>query len=155
MEPVDTHDSTKMHFDKYPHQQHAILLYRHGDDQDTPTTYVNEALNRGYLTIYLPITKTSLSKSIDYEEKEEKNAVNRDNLLTIDIRTFYNFALAGDLQPFEELKVLIEEAIEEKRRIASKRSVSNEEVIVVVLAGVSAELARSGKFDECVKVEEW
>jgi hypothetical protein len=35
--------------------------------------------------------------------------------LTLDIRTFYNFGLAGDLQPFEELKVLIEEAIEEKK----------------------------------------
>jgi hypothetical protein len=48
------------------------------------------------------------------------------------MRTFYNFALAGDLQPFEELKVLIEEAIEE--RIASK---GNEEELIVVVASWS------------------
>jgi hypothetical protein len=72
--------------------------------------------------------------------------------LTFDIRTFYNFALAGDLQPFEELKVLIEEAIEEKR-IASKSN--DEELDVVVVAGVAAELNRNEKFDECINVEKW
>ena len=78
--------------------------------------------------------------------------MNRGNLLTFDTKTFYNFALAGDLQPFEELKVLIEEAVEEKR-IASKRN--DEESIVVVVAGVAAELNRNEKFDECIKLEEW
>jgi hypothetical protein len=33
--------------------------------------------------------------------------------------------------------------------------VANEEVIVVVVAGVAAELNRKEKFDECIKVEEW
>jgi uncharacterized protein YicC (UPF0701 family) len=115
-----------------------MLLYR-GGKEDAVTKYVNEALSRGYLTVYLPIngannnnntshlSKIALSESIDYEEN-----VNRGNLLTIDMRTFYNFALAGDLQPFEELKVLIEEAIEE--RIASK---GNEEELIVVVASWS------------------
>lgn len=65
---------------------------------------------------------------------------------------FTTFCLSGDLQPFEELKVLIE-AIDE--RIASKRNVAIEELIVVVVAGVAAELNRNEKFDECIKVEEW
>lgn len=78
-----------------------------------------------------------------------------DNLLTFDTKAFYNFALAGNLQPFEELKVLIEEAIEEKRILSKKKEV-NEEVIVVVVAGVAAaELNRNEKFEECIKVEEW
>ena len=41
---------------------------------------------------------------MDYKEN-----MNRGNLLTFDTGTFYNFALAGNLQPFDELKVLIEE----------------------------------------------
>ncbi|HEU0145029.1 MAG TPA: hypothetical protein VFQ47_09615, partial [Nitrososphaera sp.] len=65
----------------------------------------------------------------------------------------YNSALAGDLQPFEELKVLIEEVIEEKR-IASKGK-DEEELIVVVVAGVAAELNRNEKFDECINLEKW
>ena len=106
-------------------QQHAMLLNPSNDEHDAATKYVNEALNRGYLTVCLPIngddnnklqtSKIAISESINYEEN-----VNRGNLLTLDTRTFYNLALAGDLQPFEDLKVLIEEAIEE--RIASKRS---------------------------------
>jgi len=138
------------------------MLLQHSDEEDTITKYVNEALKKGYLTIYLPIRgandnnnnssdllKLALSKSIDYEEN-----VNRGNLLTFDTRTFYNYALAGDLQPFEELKVLLEEAIEEKR-IASKRNDNDEELMVVVIAGVAAELNRNEKFDECIKVEKW
>jgi hypothetical protein len=140
-------------------QQHAMLLSR-GDEQEASTQYINEALKKGYLTIYLPIngsnnnsSASSLSKivlpgSIEYEEN-----MNRGNLLTLDTRTFYNFALAGDLQPFEELKVLIEEAIEEKK-IASERN-DEEETIVLVVAGVAAELNRNEKFDECINVEKW
>jgi hypothetical protein len=137
-----------------------MLLYR-GEKEDAAAEYVNEALKKGYLTVYLPINRANNNKSstshtskiaslesIDYEEN-----VNRGNLLTFDTRRFYNSALAGDLQPFEELKVLIEEAIEEKR-IASKRNAVNEEVIVIV-AGVAAELNRNEKFDECINVEKW
>jgi hypothetical protein len=136
-----------------------MLLCR-GDEENAVTKYVSEALRKGYLTVYLPLTtknnnssalsKIALSKSMDYKEN-----MNQGNLLTFDTRTFYNFALAGDLQPFEELKVLIEEAIEEKKNILSKRKMANEEVIVVVVAGVAAELNRNEKFDECIKVEEW
>ena len=154
----DTPGSTKLHLKQ---RQHVMLL-QHSDEEDTITKYVNEALKKGYLTIYLPIRgandnnnnssdllKLALSKSIDYEEN-----VNRGNLLTFDTRTFYNYALAGDLQPFEELKVLLEEAIEEKR-IASKRNDNDEELMVVVIAGVAAELNRNEKFDECIRVEKW
>ncbi len=87
---------------------------------------------------------------MDYKEN-----TNRGNLLTFDTGTFYNFALAGNLQPFDELKVLIEEAIEEKRILSKKKEVNEEEVSVVVVAGVAAELNRNEKFDECIKVEEW
>jgi hypothetical protein len=155
LKPGDIYDSAKLHFNR----QHAILLC-FGDEDNAATKYVNEALKKGYLTVYLPIngdnnnntshtSKIALSESIDYEEN-----VNRGNLLTFDTRIFYNYALTGNLQPFEELKMLIEEAIEEKR-IASKRNELKEEVIVVVIAGVAAELNRNEKFDECIKVEEW
>lgn len=139
-----------------------MILYP-GDEENAVIKYVGETLRKGYLTVYLPLTTTNknnndasplskiaLSESIDYEEN-----MNRGNLLTFDTGTFYNFALAGDLQPFEELKVLIEEAIEEKQILSKKKEVNEEEVIVVVVVGVAAELNRNEKFDECIKVEEW
>jgi hypothetical protein len=136
------------------------MLLSSSDEQDASLLYVNEALKKGYLTIYLPINgpnnnssashpfKIVSPESIEYEENKSPG-----NVLTFDTRTFYNFALAGDLQPFEELKVLIEEAIEEKR-IASKRN-DEEQVIVVLVAGVAAKLIENEKFDEAIKVEEW
>ena len=159
MKAVDTPDSTKLHLNQ--HQRHVMLLSS-SDKQDTSLLYVNEALKKGYLTIYLPINgpnnnnngsashhfKIVLPESIEYEENKSPG-----NVLTIDTRTFYNFALAGDLQPFEELKVLVEEAIEEKR-IASKGN-DEEKLIVIVVAEVAAELNRNEKFDECINVEKW
>jgi hypothetical protein len=131
-----------------------MLLYRTSDGEDAITKHVNEALSRGYLTVYLPVkTAPLLSESIKYEEN-----VNQGNLLTFDTRTFYSFALAGSLESFEELKVLVEEAVEEEkiRRIASKRNDKDvEEANVVIVAGVAAELVRNGKFDESIKIEEW
>jgi hypothetical protein len=135
------------------------MLLSRSDEQDASTQYINEALKKGYLTIYLPIngpnnssashlSKIVLPESIDYKENKSSG-----NLLTFDTRAFYNFALAGNLQPFEELKVLIEEAIEEKM-IASKRK-DEEKLFVVVVAGVAAELNRNEKFDECINLEKW
>ena len=137
-----------------------MLLYS-GDEDNAATKYVSEALKKGCLTVYLSITgdnnnnASHASEMASLERIAYEENVNRGNLLTLDMRTFYNLALAGDLQPFEELKVLIEEAIEEKKNILSKKKVIDEEVIVVVVAGVAAELNRNEKFDECIKLEEW
>jgi hypothetical protein len=84
-----------------------------------------------------------MSEIVDYKEN-----VNRGNLLTLDIRSFYNFALAGNMAPFEDLKTMVEEAI--KERIASK---SNDEIILVI--GVVGGLAENQKFDECLNLEKW
>jgi hypothetical protein len=152
LKPGDTYDSAKLHF----HRQHAMLLYS-GDEDNAATKYVSEALKKGCLTVYLSITgdnnnnASHASEMASLERIAYEENVNRGNLLTLDMRTFYNLALAGDLQPFEELKVLIEEAIEE--RIASKGNDADDEVIVI--AEVAAELNRNEKFDECIKVEAW
>jgi hypothetical protein len=129
-----------------------MLLYSNdSDDEDKAAAeYVNEGLRRGYLTVYLPINVHNISHQskivseiVDYEEN-----VNRGNLLTLDIRSFYNFALAGNMQPFDELKTMVEEAI--KERTTSKR---NDEIILVM--GVVGGLAEKQKFDESLNLERW
>src|SRR3712207_3035062 len=124
-----------LHFNQ---QKHTMLLYPVDDEEDAIARYVNEALGRGQLTVYLPVNRdinnnnnndashssqNALSESISYKEN-----TNRDNLLTFDTKAFYNFALAGNLQPFEELKVLIEEAIEEKQTLSKKKMANEDEV---------------------------
>jgi hypothetical protein len=148
LDPSNTSGSAKL-----PFHQHAMLLYSNDSDDDedkAAAKYVNEGLRRGYLTVYLPINVHNISHQsklvseiVDYEEN-----VNRGNLLTLDIRSFYNFALAWNMQPFDELKTMVEEAI--KERIASRR---NGEIILVM--GVVGGLAENQKFDECLNLERW
>lgn len=145
MEPVNAPGSAKL-----PFHQHAMLLYSNDEDK-AAVKYVNEGLREGYLTVYVPVdtddNASHMSKMasgiVNYEDD-----VNRGNLLTLDIRSFYNFALAGNMEPFEDLKTMVEEAI--KERIASKR---NDEIILVM--GVVGGLAENQKFSECLNVEKW
>jgi hypothetical protein len=70
-----------------------MLLYSNdSDDEDkTAAKYVNEGLRRGYLTVYVPINTydtSDLSKIIS-EIVDYKENVNRGNLLTLDIRSFF------------------------------------------------------------------
>jgi hypothetical protein len=55
------------------------------------------------------ISEIIVSEIINYE-----HSVNHGNLLTFDIRSFYNQALSGSLQPLEELKIVLKEAIKER-----------------------------------------
>jgi len=135
---------------KLPFEQHTLLLYSQYHDK-SPTKYVNEALRRGQLVVYVPVsTSDNVSdiseitpEIINYEDN-----VNRGNLLTIDIRSFYNLVLAGNMQPFEELKILLEEAIRE--RIALGK---NDEVTLV--SGIGGTLSANLKFDQSINSEKW
>lgn len=144
LEPANTFDSAKL-----PFKQHTMLLYSADDNNKTATKYVNEALRRGQLIVYVPVNtdnNTSHLSEIESEIIKYEDNVNRGNLLTLDIRSFYNFLLAGNVQPFEDLKILLEEAIRE--RIASNK---NDEVTFV--SGIAGTLATNQKFDECINSE--
>lgn len=135
---------------KLPFEQHALLLYS-PDDDTSPTKYVNEALRRGQLVVYVPVSTSDNVSDISEITPEITNYednVNRGNLLTIDIRSFYNLVLAGNMQPFEELKILLEEAIRE--RIASGK---NDEITLV--SGIGGTLSANLKFDQSIKSEKW
>ena len=143
LEAVNTSSSAKLPF------KHTMLLYSSEED-NAAAKYVNEGLKRGCLTVYVPIStygSSHLSKIVS-EIINYKDNVNRGNLLTLDIRSFYNFVLAGNTQPFEELKILLEDAI--KERIASEK---NDEVIFV--SGIAGTLATNQKFDESINAERW
>ncbi len=153
LEPANTHDSAKR-----PSERHVLVLHSAGENNEAATKYVNESLSRGQLTIYVPVNTDnnyntnyntiSHSSKIESEIMNYEDNVNRGNLLTLDIRSFYNSALAGNMQPFEELKTLLEEAI--KERIASDK---NDEVTFV--SGIAGTLAANQKFDESISAEKW
>ncbi len=146
LDPFITYDAANL-----PFEQHALVLFSPDDNNKTAAKYVNEALRRGQLTVYVPVNTDNNtshisemeSKIINYEDN-----VNHGNLLTLDIRSFYNFVLDGNVQPFEELKMLLEEAIRE--RIASNK---NDDVTFV--SGIAGTLATNQRFDESINAEKW
>ena len=138
-------------------QQHALVLHFPNNNSKTATNYVNEALKKGQMTVYVPVSSdinfnnnksSSYISEIESEIVNYEEDVNRGNLLTLDIRAFYNSALIGDQQPSEELKILLEEAI--KERIASGK---NDEVTFV--SGIAGTLAANQKFEESINAEKW
>jgi hypothetical protein len=149
LEPIPTDH----HGAKVPLQQHVMLLYSNGDSTSSAKC-VSDALGKGQLTIYVPVisysnnNNTSHISDIPSEIVDYLDNVNDDNLLILGTRSFYNLALAGNMEPFEELKILIEEAI--KERIASGKS---DEVTLVM--GIAGTLATNQKFDQCINLERW
>jgi hypothetical protein len=110
-----------------PINQHALHVYSSDDPGKAPTRYLNEALSSEQLTVYVPVDIDNATDNHAERISEMASGitnyedhVNHGNLLTLDIRSFYDSVLAGNVQPFEELKILLEEAI--KERIASGKS---------------------------------
>jgi hypothetical protein len=148
LEPIHT----QHHAANLPPQQHAMLLYSNGDSRASAQC-VSDALCKGQLTVYAPVISdnninTSHISALPSEIVNHLDNVNQDNLLTLNGRSFYNLALAGNREPFEELKILIEEAIQE--RIASGKS---DEVTLVM--GIAGMLAMNLEFDQCIDLEKW
>jgi hypothetical protein len=136
-----------------PLKQHSLVLHP-PEGSKAATKYVNKALGRGQLAVYIPVNtdnnnnNTSYISEIESEIINYEDNINRGNLLTFDIRSFYNSALAGNMQPFEELKMLLEEAIME-------RILSNKNDEVTFVSGIGGTLATNQKFDECINAEKW
>jgi hypothetical protein len=138
-----------------PINQHALHVYSSDDAGKAPTRYLNEALSSEQLTVYVPVDIDNATDNHTERISEMASGitnyedhVNHGNLLTLDIRSFYNSVLAGNVQPFEELKILLEEAI--KERIPSGKS---DEVTFV--SGIAGTLATNQKFDQCINSEVW
>ena len=138
-----------------PINQHALHVYSSDDPEKAPIKYLNEALSSEQLTVHVPVdTNNATDNNTERVSKmasgitNYEDHVNHGNLLTLDVRSFYNSVLAGNVQPFEELKILLEEAINE--RIASGKS---DEVTFV--SGIAGTLAANQKFDQCINSETW
>jgi hypothetical protein len=132
---------------KFPFKQHALLVYSSDNEYKAPAKYVNAALSREQLTVYAPIHMDNAAENGTLRTSQLRpcisnfeDNVNGGNLLTLDIRSFHDSLLVGNMQPFEELKILLDEAIRE--RIASDKSQE-----VTFVSGIAGALATNHKFD--------
>lgn len=131
--------------------QHLMLLYvTHDERNESAVNYINEALSRGQLAVYATVhakddahMNNISSKIINFEENRDQG-----NLLIVRLHSFYERALTGDLEPFEDLKAILEGILEERVTAGKKPE-------AVVVADCADTLSFSEKFDECILVERW
>jgi RecA-superfamily ATPases implicated in signal transduction len=128
-----------------------MLLYDYDEARDNAIVeYINDGLKQGKLVIYASVDASDtshiarLSSGItDYEKN-----LDRGDFLILNIRKFYDQALDGDLEPFRDLKVILEEA-------AKERTATGKRDDVVVVADCAENLSRNEKFATCFDVENW
>jgi CheY-like chemotaxis protein len=133
------------------HNQHVILLCENDLSRNlTAAKCINQGLKGGQLCIYASVNAcdvsylTKLSSLIDsYKENVEKR-----NLLIVNLKPFYNSALVGDLRPFNEFKIQLQEELE-------KREYNRKNKDVLIIADCADNLFANQHFDQCEMVENW
>ena len=130
--------------------EHVLLMHDGPHHPDRAILdYINDALDRGQLVVFGSVNLNVwqvrwLSSGItDYE-----NNITSGNLLILNLGDFYEFASVGQLEPFEELGVIVEEMA--KQRIAHGKSGE-----LVLMGDIASCLLRNGKIDECILEERW
>lgn len=131
--------------------QHAMLLYNDdANPDDTMIRYVNDALKEGHLVVYMPIDENYASDRsrvasaiTNYEEN-----VNRGNLCTLQTRRFYEDAIAGNLDLFEELKEVLEEMMRERIEVGKDNKMT-------LHFGCAGDLTQNDKFEDAITIEKF
>ena len=134
-----------------PCHEHVMLLYQNDKERnEIAISYINDGLKRGKLAIYASVEAHNTLHILKLSSRITGYAdnVRNGNLFIVTLKIFYERALAGDLEPFRDFKLLVEEILRE--RIASGRSGE-----AVVVADCADSLSRDEKFDECIYVERW
>ncbi|MFY3740835.1 MAG: hypothetical protein HMLIMOIP_001280 [Candidatus Nitrosomirales archaeon] len=128
-----------------------MLLYSADEDlNEAVINYINQALKQGQLTVYAsvdakdPLHMDKIAPNIaDYQGNIE-----RGDLLLVKLYSFYERALTGDLEPFDDLKAILEEIIKERITLGKMAE-------AFVIADCADLLSRNEKSDECLLVERW
>ena len=128
--------------------KHAVLLYKNNSERDKAALeYINQGLRENQLCIYASVAYDQLhlsrisSKIVDFEENIDKR-----NLLIVNLKSFYDSALKGDLTPFEKLKKQIQQELEHR---------NNNNKSVIIVADCADNLFQNQYFDQSQLVESW
>jgi hypothetical protein len=85
-----------------------MLLYDNNSNRDIASiNYINQGLEQKLLCIYASVNayNTSHLTKISSQIKDYEENVRKRNLLIVNLKPFYDSALAKDLTPFEEFKM--------------------------------------------------
>jgi CRISPR/Cas system-associated endoribonuclease Cas2 len=130
-----------------PNKGHIAVLYVTEDYRDSLiASYINEGLKRRQLCVYASIH----SRNEEHLRKIQSRIINfddntkNDNLLIINLSSYYVAALTKDLNPFDKL---IEDLVQRTNERHDKH--------VRIVADCAPFLYQNKHFDEAVELEKW
>ena len=94
-----------------------MLLYDINSNRDLAAiNYINQGLAEKELRIYASVSAfdTSHLSKISCRIKNYEENIDKRNLFIVNLKPFYDSVLAGDLTPFEEFKVQIQQELKER-----------------------------------------
>ncbi len=125
-----------------------MLLYNDCSERELVSIkYVNQGLREKQLCIYASVdayNTSHLSKMSRQIKEYEENIIKR-NLIILNLKPFYDSALAGDLTPFDEFYIQLQQEL--KHRDGKDG--------VLIVADCTDNLFRHKHFDQCDIVEKW
>ncbi len=127
---------------------HVMLLYNDYSDRELASIkYINQGLQEKQLCIYASVDAyyTSHLSKISWQIKDYEQNIIKRNLIILNLKPFYDSSLAGDLTPFEEFYIQLQQEL--KHRDGKNG--------VLIVADCADNLFRDKNFDQCNIVENW
>jgi CheY-like chemotaxis protein len=125
-----------------------MLLYNDYTDRELATVnYISQGLQDKQLCVYASVDAydTSHLSKISCQIKDYEENIIKRNLIIVNLKPFYGSALAGDLTPFEEFYIQLQQEL--KHRDGRNG--------VLIVADCADNLFRDKNFDQCNIVEKW
>ena len=117
---------------------------------DAAKKYLNYSLAKDIFVIYASV---NVQRSF-YDSKLYRKIPNCDKsiasgrLLVFELGTFFESAAVGDMEPYEDLKVLLEEIVNERKVAGHKNE-------IMIFGDCADFLSRCEMFEQCAALEEW
>jgi CheY-like chemotaxis protein len=125
-----------------------MLLYNDYTDRELATVnYISQGLQDKQLCVYASVDAydTSHLSKISCQIKDYEENIIKRNLIIVNLKPFYDSALVGDLTPFEEFYIQLQQEL--KHRDGRNG--------VLIVADCADKLFRDKNFDQCNIVEKW
>ena len=126
---------------------HVMLLYDTNSSRELATiNCINLALENKQLCIYASVNvlDTLYLSHIASQIKDYEENINKRNLIIVNLKPFYDSALADDLTPFEEFKLQLQKELKDR-----------DDKAILIVADCADNLFRNKHFDQCELVEKW
>jgi len=128
--------------------QHVMLLYDGDSDRNIASVNcINQGLKEKQLCVYASVDANDSShlQKMSLQINNYNENINKRNLLVVDLKPFYDSALAGDLTPFENFKAQLLQELKD----------GGDHKGVLIVADCADYLSRKKHFEQCSLLEKW